>query len=242
MPDYEHRFYREHLKAPDLVPFTVKIKESDLFILAERDFTELVRERLSRERENLEAYIRYDPRFLRSLSPIELPPFAPRLCHLMAESARKAQVGPMAAVAGAINEMVAEALLPETRELIIENGGDLFLFSQKERVVAIYAGEESPFSFRVGLRLAGKKAWGVATSSGKVGPSLSFGNADAVVVVSHSAALSDAWATSLGNRVKETKDVEKVLRFARDIPGIAGVVVLLGDKLGVEGNLTLTRL
>lgn len=242
MSRYEHRFYRERMRAPDLVSFTVQIEESDLFILAEKDLAERAWQRLHRERENLKAYIRYDPRFGKVLTPLEVPPFAPRICRLMAECARDAQVGPMAAVAGAINEMVAEELLGETHELIIENGGDILVASRKERTVAIYAGEESPFSFRVGLELPGEATWGVATSSGKVGPSLSFGRADAVVVVSRSAALSDAWATSLANRVKEKEDVEKVLRFARDIPGIEGVVVIMEDALGVEGRIRLTNL
>lgn len=239
---YDHRFYRAQMKAPDLVSFTVKIEESDLFILTEKDLTERAFQRLYRERENLKAYIRYDPLFQKSLVPVRVPPFAPPICRLMADCAEKARVGPMAAVAGAVNEMVAEELLSEVQELIIENGGDLLVASQKERVVAIYAGEESPFSFRIGLVLKGGTIWGVATSSGKVGPSLSFGRADAVVVVSHSAALSDAWATSLANRVRTKSDVEKVLQVAQNISGIEGVVVVMEDILGVEGNLCLEKL
>ncbi|MGQ9473462.1 MAG: hypothetical protein ACUVRN_05370, partial [Candidatus Caldatribacteriaceae bacterium] len=90
--------------------------------------------------------------------------------------------------------------------------------------------------------LQGGKMWGVATSSGKVGPSLSFGKADAVVVVSPSSALSDAWATSLANRVRKREDVEKTLRFAKGIPDISGVVVMMEDFLGVEGDIILERL
>lgn len=239
---YEKRFYRESMKAPDLVSFVVQVKESDLFIMAEKDLSAKALSRLKKERENLEAFIRYSPSFHKSLVPIEVPSFAPRICRLMAEAAQKAGVGPMAAVAGAVNEMVAEALLDETQELIIENGGDLLVISKKERVAAIYAGEDSPFSFKVGIRLQGGKRWGVATSSGKVGPSLSFGRADAVVVVSQSSALSDAWATSLANRVRKKEDVEKTLRFAKDVVDISGVVVIMGDFLGVEGDIILEHL
>lgn len=239
---YERRFYRESMKVPDLVSFVVQVKESDLFILADKDLSVKALSRLKKERENLEAFIRYNPLFQRSLVPVEVPSFAPRICRFMAEAAQKAGVGPMAAVAGAVNEMVAETLLDETQELIIENGGDLLVVSQKERMVAIYAGEDSPFSFRVGIRLRRGKMWGVATSSGKVGPSLSFGEADAVVVVSPSSALSDAWATSLANRVEKREDVEKVLKFAHGIPGITGVVIIMEDFLGVEGDIILEHL
>jgi len=241
MERYVERWYRRHTQAQDLVPFSVKVKESDLLIFAEKDLKEKAEHRLLRERKNLEAYIRYDPRFAESLVPISLPPFAPPICRLMARVSREAEVGPMAAVAGAINEAVAEELIPESPELIIENGGDLLVVSQKERVVAIYAGEDSPFSFRVGIRLRGG-TFGVATSSGKVGPSLSFGRADAVVAVAKSSALADAWATSLANRVKRREDVEPVLQFARRITSLEGVVVIFEDVLGVEGKIELEKL
>ena len=105
----------------------------------------------------------------------------------------------------------------ESEEIIIENGGDLLVFSREARVVAVYAGEDSPFSFRIGIKLPPGKKWGVATSSGIVGHSLSFGKADAVVVVAESSAVADAWATSLANRVQEKEDIKKVLKFSQQI-------------------------
>lgn len=230
------------MQAHDLVPFSVKVKESDLYIFAEKDLREQAEARLVRERKNLEAYIRYHPQFATSLVPLTIPPFAPPICRLMGWAAQEARVGPMAAVAGAINEALAEELLPLSPELIIENGGDILVASSRERVVAIYAGEDSPFSFKVGIRLPGGRIWGVATSSGKVGPSLSFGCADAVVVVATSAALADAWATSLANRIRKRDDVAPVLRFARRIPSLEGVVVIFEDLLGVEGKIQLEKL
>lgn len=229
------------MRADDLVSFSVRVKESDLYILAEKDLKEQAEARLLRERRNLEAYIRYHPQFATSLVPVTIPPFAPPICRLMGWAAQEAGVGPMAAVAGAINEAIAQELLPLSPELIIENGGDVLVASSKERVVAIYAGEDSPLSFRVGLRLPGGM-WGVATSSGKVGPSLSFGCADAVVVVAKSAALADAWATNLANRVRTRDDVAPVLRFARRIPSLEGVVIVFEDLLGVEGKIHLEKL
>lgn len=242
MQQYFERWYRKYMQADGLVSFSVKVQESDLYIFAEKDLKEQAEARLIKERKNLEAYIRYDPRFLVSLTPIALSPFAPPICRRMGWAAQEAGVGPMAAVAGAINEAVAEELLPLTSELIIENGGDLLVASSQERVVAIYAGEESPFSFQVGIKLPGGKIWGVATSSGKVGPSLSFGRADAVVVVATSAALADAWATSLANRVRTRSDVASVLRLARRIASLQGVVVIFEDLLGVEGKIQLEKL
>lgn len=242
MQQYVERWYRRYMRAGDLVSFSVKVKESDLVIFAEKDLKAQAEARLLKERANLEAYIRYHPRFAMSLVPLTVPSFAPPICRRMSWAAQEAGVGPMAAVAGAINEALAEELLPLSSELIIENGGDLLVASSRERTVAIYAGEDSPFSFRVGIRLPGGAIWGVATSSGKVGPSLSFGRADAVVVVAASSALADAWATSLANRVRERRDVHEVLRLARRIPSLEGVVVVFEDLLGVEGKITLEKL
>jgi len=240
--EYVERWYRKCTRAPDLVPFSVQIKESDLFILAQKNLEDLAYKRLEKERNNLEAYLRYDPDFLHSLVPVTAPPFAPPVCQIMAEAAKKAGVGPMASVAGAINEMVGEELRQESQEVIIENGGDLLVFSQEARVVAVYAGEDSPFSFRIGIKLSPGKKWGVATSSGTVGHSLSFGKADAVVVVAESSAVADAWATSLANRVREKEDIKKVLEFSRQITDIQGILIILGKFLGVEGNIQIEKL
>jgi hypothetical protein len=83
---------------------------------------------------------------------------------------------------------------------------------------------------------------GVCTSSGTVGHSLSFGKADAVCILSKSAALADAVATAVGNVVKEKKDIEYGLELAREIEGVLGVLIIVGEKMGVWGNVTLTQL
>ncbi|MDK2897184.1 MAG: uncharacterized protein PWP04_1304 [Candidatus Atribacteria bacterium] len=239
--NYLERWYRDYMQAQDLVGFSVKIEESDLHFQANMDLTQLAKDTLEKERRNLKAYLRYHPQFATSLSPLSVSDFAPPVCQLMAWAGKEAQVGPMAAVAGAINERVGEVLLSQTNELIVENGGDLLVASNKRRTVSLYAGEESQFSFRLGIKLLPGK-WGIATSSGKVGPSLSFGKADAVVVVAHSAALADAWATSLANQVKKREDVEKVLKFSSSIKGIRGILVVWGDVLGVRGEIELEKL
>ena len=83
---------------------------------------------------------------------------------------------------------------------------------------------------------------GVCTSSGTVGPSLSFGRADAVCIVSKSAALADAAATAVGNIVQEARDIERGLEKGREIEGILGTLIIVGEKMGVWGNIKLTQL
>jgi ApbE superfamily uncharacterized protein (UPF0280 family) len=160
----------------------------------------------------------------------------------MAEAAAKVNVGPMAAVAGAFAEFVGLDLLKYSPEVIVENGGDIFLKSTKSRLVGVYAGEDSPLTGRVALKIEPLDTpIGVCTSSGTVGHSLSFGKADAVVVLSRSTALADAAATAIGNIVKEETDVQKALDYARSVKGLVGVAVLVNDKMGVWGKINLIR-
>jgi hypothetical protein len=145
----------------------------------------------------------------------------------------------MAAVAGAMAEFVGRDLLPESPEVIVENGGDLFLLSARELKIAIFAGP-SPLSMQVGVRVSGAaKGMGVCTSSGTVGPSLSFGRADAACILAPSAALADAAATAVGNAVKSPADLAAGLDRARAIEGVIGAVVVIGGKMGAWGQLEL---
>jgi ApbE superfamily uncharacterized protein (UPF0280 family) len=148
----------------------------------------------------------------------------------------------MAAVAGAMAEAVGQDLLKESPEVIVENGGDIFLRSSKEVRVGIFAGA-SPLSLRIGLCLPpAEYPRGVCTSSATVGPSLSFGVADAVCVLAASAALADGAATAVGNMVRSSREMEKGLEKARSIEGLTGVVIILGDKLAAWGQIQLAEI
>jgi len=176
------------------------------------------------------------------LTPLKPDPTAPPVVQAMLKAAAAAGVGPMAAVAGAIAEAVGLDLLEEAKEIIIENGGDLFLAVQESVTIGIYAGP-SPLSDKVGIRLPpAQSPRGVCTSSGTVGHSLSFGRADAVTVLSPSAALSDALATAAGNRVKNPKDIPFALEWLQKIPEVQGAVIIVGDQMGVWGEMEVVAL
>ncbi len=151
MTGYEPRFYRDWSKDKDLISFTVAVKESDLYVRATRNLSRKALKVLLKHRASLEEYIERQPAFLTSLEPLAIGPDAPLIVKTMAEAAEKAGVGPMAAVAGAIAEYVGKELLPFSREVIVENGGDIFLKTQKTRSIGIYAGESSPFTGKLAL-------------------------------------------------------------------------------------------
>lgn len=239
---YQERLYRKSLNLPDLVNFEIKIEETDLFICADKDLTAEVRPLLLKYRSQIKEYIKTDPAFLTSLRPIDIKPGAPSIVSGMAYTSRCAGVGPMAAVAGAIAEYIGLDLLAYTKELIIENGGDIFIKTNRTRVIGLYAGEESVFSNRLSIRIKPDQTpLGVATSSGTVGHSLSFGMADSVTILSKSALLADAAATAVCNMVKEDTDVNRAVEFAKSIDGVSGVLIAIRDTLGVWGDVNLAN-
>jgi len=225
-----------------LVGFRVAVRETDLMVLAERDLSVEVRHLVVQERQQLETYIQQHPEFLTTLSPWPPDPYAPPLVRDMIGAALTANVGPMAAVAGAVAARVGQALLAQSAEVIVENGGDIFMHLNRSATVALYAGP-SPLSHKLGFTMEpGQGHGGICTSSGTVGHSYSFGRCDAACVVAADTALADACATALGNRVPDAGAINEALSWIATIPSIRGALIIVGEHLGVWGNLKLVPL
>ncbi len=239
---FEERVYRVHCRGHGLVSFTARVKETDLLIRAERDLAQEAVESILRHRRGLETYLEQVPQAADSLVPLPEDPLAPLLVRRMLRAGRLAGTGPMAAVAGAIAEAVGRDLLAHSGRVVVENGGDLFLASDQDLTVGIWAGG-SPLSGRLGLKVpAADLPLGLATSSGTVGHSLSLGKADAAVVLSPDAALADAAATALGNRVRSRKELASALEWVSGVEGVTGALVVLGDRLAAWGDVNLVEL
>lgn len=239
---YEQRTYRHEIRHSDLISFSIKVKETDLYIRAVRDLTGKAITAVENLRQPLEKYIAEHPLFLHSLEPLPVEEDAPGIVKLMAEAGRCARVGPMAAVAGAIAELIGAELLQFSDDLIVENGGDIFIKTSIKRLIGIYAGK-SVFTGKIALEIdPGTAPCGVCTSSGTVGHSLSLGMADAAIVLSKSTALADAAATAVGNMVKSVDDVPAAVEYGKGIVGISGIVVIAGDRMGVWGDAKLVKL
>jgi len=237
---FKERSYRGWVQSDDLVSFEVKEKETDLFILAGKDLEGQARESVLNHRSSIEKYIMKNAEFYSSLVPVAVDKDAPEIIKAMAEASRKAEVGPMAAIAGAVAEFVGRDMLAFTDQVIVENGGDIFLKTSKVRTMGIYAGERSPFTGNLAIRIEpDENGLGVCTSSGTVSHSLSFGHADAALIVSKDTALADAAATVAGNAVKGEGDIEKAINMARSIKGVTGVLILINDKMGSWGEIKL---
>jgi uncharacterized protein len=235
------RFYRS-ASAPDLLKFRVEVGESDLWILSDLDIRSEMARWLKIYRRQLREYIYKYPDFTVTLQPFPDDPEAPELINWMITASTKAEVGPMASVAGAIAGMIGRQFKNQCGELIIENGGDIYLHTLTERIISIYAGN-SMFSLKTGLVIPPQpQGLGVCTSAGTVGPSLSFGKADAAVIISNDVALADSVATAVANRIQTTADLEKAVDFAGTISGVTGAVAIKDDKMAAWGEVTLISL
>ena len=238
---YQPRTYRDRIEDKDLVSFSVTIKETDLYIRAKSNLQRKARRLANKYRQQIERYIEKDPVFLSSLEPVPIVENAPEIVKEMIKAGEKAAVGPMAAVAGAIAEKVGRELLEFSPEIIVENGGDIFLKILRNRVIGIFAGD-SPLSGKLGLEIDARDTpLGVCTSSGTVGHSLSYGRTDAVIVISKSTALADAVATAIGNRVKSPDDINSAIEFGGKIDGLKGLAIIIEGKMGVWGDVKFCK-
>lgn len=233
---YGERSYRR-LFGGGLSYFRVSEGQSDLYVGARAELLAEAREALREARARIEREIALNPEFLASFAPLEERTGAPEPVSWMYGAALASGVGPMAAVAGAVAQYVGRALLRHSPEAVVENGGDIYIATETERLAAIFAGD-SPLSMKVALKVPPGE-WGVCTSAGRVGPSVSYGHADAAVILSKDAALADAAATALGNLLKTEGDIDGALARAMEIPGVLGAVAVIGQKLGAAGIVEL---
>jgi ApbE superfamily uncharacterized protein (UPF0280 family) len=239
---YENRTYRSVVSHKKLASFRVVVKETDLLVRADRSLEIETRDLVLKHRIPLERYLEQHPEFVHTMIPFPQDQLAPPIVRTMIAASQKAGVGPMAAVAGAIAEYVGRDLLAYSNDVIVENGGDIFMRGRFPLVAAIFAGKSAPGS-KLGVRIdSPERPVGVCTSSGTFGHSFSHGKADAAVVISESAALADAAATAIGNKVSHKRDIEPAIEFGKKIKGVQGIVVILDKEIGFWGNVGLVTL
>ena len=225
------------------------LKETFVWITAdEKKYIEIAKEEIKQRRKELERFVRWNPYFLVTLESYQIGQTEggsdrerdkiPEIVRRMIESAGKFGIGPMSAVAGTLAEFAVEAMRDAgATHAMVDNGGDVALVNDREVLVGIYAGE-SPFSERIALTIKPSSSLsGICTSSGTVGHSISFGNADAATVLSNSASLSDAAATALCNSVSDARSITKAFHSFNHAEGIEGALIIYKDVLATWGKI-----
>lgn len=217
------------------------IDQTNLLVLSDRaEAIHTAIRSVRRHRRLLETYIRRNPSYLHALSPVRVKDRAPEIVRLAADAAEVVGVGPMAAVPGALGDLAIKAMARHGGSVnLIENGGEISGSSTRSINIGIYAGA-SPLSGRIGFRLERDDfPLGIGTSSATVGHAMSFGRADAAVVVADSASLADGAATAICNAVKDD-DVERSIRqgleVAETLP-VRSTLIIRGRRVGVKGRL-----
>jgi ApbE superfamily uncharacterized protein (UPF0280 family) len=225
------------------IAFQVVVEQTDLWVVAESDLSRTVHALVNECRGLLSAYIAWHPDFLTSLQPVEVEPGAPEIVQAMARAGQACGVGPMAAVAGAIAQWVAQRCVEKSSNLLVENGGDLFLCSTRERVIGLLV--DPTQNMGLGLRLTPPDfPCSLCSSSATIGHSLSLGRGNLLVTRSRDAALADAAATALNNLVAGPQDLGLVMDQARRLAdkGLDGVFAQCGEEVGIWGKMELVSL
>ena len=194
-------------------------------------------------RQQLKSYINHNQDFMISLEPLRIDDenMAP-IVRKMYDSSLKADVGPMACVAGTISEMALDYLIEkDSKYSIVENGGDIALINDEKVLCGIFSNNHvlgNNIAFEIKNR---RNPLGICTSSGKIGHSISFGEADSVCVISKSTSLADGLATRIANEVKGNTSEDKVhqgLETAENYREFFnGVLIISGEHVGTVGRL-----
>lgn len=245
-PAYQPRLYREVMGNSRWTSFRSSWRETDLWVAMDwehysREAERYTMDRILFYRRILEEHITLHPEFRDSLSPVVAPGGVHPIIKEMSDAALAAGTGPMSAVAGAMAEYICRDLMAEfgAEEVIIENGGDIFLRLEAPATVAVHAGS-SPLSEKIALQPVPEDTpLALCCSSGTVGHSLSFGMADACMIACRNGAMADACATAFCNSVKSADMVHEVTEKALKIPDILSVVIIAGDKVGLGGTIEI---
>lgn len=202
------------------------------------DRVDVVTRQIVRQRDVLERYLARHGEFGRSLTPVAPLDDAPDVARRMARAAEAVGVGPMAAVAGTMAQLAAQAALDDgANEAIVENGGDLFVACKDQLVVGLYAGA-GPLADRLALAVEpGDTPLAICSSSGRMGHSMSLGDCDLATVVARDASLADAAATRAANLVRTPDDIDAALETIGAIDGVDGVLLVKADRIGLTGRL-----
>ncbi len=202
------------------------------------DRFDVITTEIIKQRQVLERYIQKHPEFHHALEPVPLLPGAPIVSQRMAHAAQLVGAGPMAAVAGTMAQLAAEAgIQAGASEVIVENGGDIYLQAAEPVTIVLHTGT-AQIADKLAFALQPQDTpLSVCSSSGKMGHSMSRGECDLATVVAKSAALADTAATYAANLVKTVDDVDAALNRIADIEGIDGVLIVKDDRMGLAGQL-----
>lgn len=226
-----------------------QLKETVVTITSEKKYLPVAKDAIRACRSDLEEFIRKDPFFAVTLDKYQpcqpAHPDAsdiPEIAWRMTTAANRLGIGPMSAVAGTIASMAVEAMIRAgATYAIVDNGGDIALINDETVIVGIYAGE-SGTNVSIGLEIEPRDSiLGICTSSGRIGHSISFGDADAVTILSDDVSLADAAATAIGNAVDGAASIKDAFSIVDGVESITGGLIIAGGQIGIYGSVPIVE-
>ncbi|MEJ5300819.1 MAG: UPF0280 family protein [Thermodesulforhabdaceae bacterium] len=219
----------------------MQYRQTNLWVRTQGIFQQEVLALVIKNHNEILSYASREPRFLSSLTPLPFDDTAPSIVKTMLRAAIEAGVGPMAAVAGAIAERVGMNLIElSPSEVVVENGGDCFIYSTENVIVGIYGGKQARLKKPIMVKLRKDQLpISVCTSSSFIGHSLSFGRAHAATVFSKDGAFADAAATAIANALKSSSDIEPVFNRWKAHPKVTALVAVVDQSIGFYGDIEL---
>lgn len=237
--DLDKNVYRRKVRNGEKYNWKVIYKYSDLLISSDKDISDKIEKPVKEIYKLLEFCIKKDPIFFKSLSPVRIKSYFPEIIKKMCEKSAIFNVGPMATVAGAVSEYLADNLNKYCSQLIIENGGDVYIRSKKDVNVGVYL-KNKYFEDKINLKIKkGNTPCGLCSSSGSFGHSLSLGKSDLVVVLAESTVSADGAATAVANNIISPDDISQTINHYKKVNEVEGILIVKDSKIGLWGNLEL---
>jgi len=221
----------------EFVTSRIEIQETAATIAAERRFIARAVDAMKAARRDIERQIRKDRFFLTTLEPYDSELCTSETTARMCAAAKLAGVGPMATVAGAIAQAALDAMASEgCTHAWVDNGGDIALVLESPITLEVFTTPGSSKAFAFDLRTTGRKM-GICSSSGRLGHSISFGDSDVAVAIADDAVVADAFATALGNEVKDRESLGRCFDTLNNTKSVIGGLVMMDGEVAIYGTV-----
>ena len=216
-----------------------EVGQTALSIVCDESYLGTVKDAVHSARSIIEGKIAEDPFFATTFEPYPVMRDDHPLVQRMCQASSLSNVGPMAGVAGAVASFAVESAVESGCDhIIVENGGDICLRTSKDTVIGMFSGEDGfrDIAFRIGPT---GSMTGICSSSGKVGPSISFGNSGICTVFSDDTILADCCATAFGNMIVEgtSEEMGRAAETIASIEGVKGCVCVCNGLMSVCGTV-----
>lgn len=204
-------------------PIHFEIEETAVTIVSDEKYHKVAKDAIFEAREIIKKKISEDDFFRTTYDPYPVDVSDDYLIKRMCHASEVAGVGPMASVAGAVAVYAVEKMVHAGAQFaIVENGGDIAIKADRDVTVGLYSDNDRFKDLALHIKKR-DKIFGVCTSSGKIGPSVSLGSSNVSTVISNDVILADACATALGNMSKDSEEstlsnaVESIMMADDDI-------------------------